>query len=1393
NNCDDVKCVIGTTNGHLNVNASQNHMDSKCMAKEAAKGCFNTVPVSCAGSYAGLGYRPNGAGGNPKPRNHLGSDIGMAACKQGNKYVPVKVYAAADGVVKYVNTGGCSGRTVVIQHTKACKNAKDPSYKSTYRHLLQYKVSSGQSVKKGDVIGIVGGSNAGSIGAPPCDRGDQAGWPGYSTAGCAAAKSKCGTPNYAIHLHFEVEDGAASASSSQASASKAMSPNCGNLQVLCGGCPNNAGSCGGSGGGVFSDGSSASLEGGYSETYQNGNNYSADNTCVLAKYLDDADCKFCPMFRTFFNAASSVAKSANDALSGPSKALVSIGFLIWLCIYVLKHITNFGGTSTGDMLKGILFQGFRVAVVILILSNAVYAVMDLTLNPVMQTGLGFVNSLNESSKCQDDAPYMQDIMGYKSGAGDGNGGLSIDLGKSIICSIKKLEDATGFMLGLGKYSMCLAIDVYDWLLPHFGYFLTGLFLWLVGVLVLLTFPWCVADCLLQLCVAAALVPCAIAAYAFKITERYLKIVWNFFMNAMFNFVFLGLIVYIINSHLKDWIGMDIDDTSTFVDHIFIEGFSARGLAVWGIGFIKVAAIGFFCWTFFEESGDMAKKFAQSPGLGGSKGIAPMVGGTLGNIGQAAGAGTLKIGTKFGVGAAKGIGSATNSLVGNKFRSGMNHIKGKAISVLPKGKKIVDAAGNTVGYERNIRFLGRNISRSYKKDENGIWTSEKIVKKRSSADKAFEQVFDKNGNALKDANGNNVYRYRKRIFGITTGYEEMTAAENAEGNLVYRSASGKGNFTMDKSGNFTDYKTRFTMNFNNLSTRKMSKMYDKNGFAIKDAAGNDQYEVKHQLFGFTFKKEKMEALKDENGNIIQDNDGNIVYATEDKRNSFVMDREHKMNNVVTEKPFRTRTGERQVKNYQAKRVINDAFSKTTQTLDNNGNVISSETHFSNEAAKYLINKDGTINKMAFNQIKNGTKNAEAAASAMISEAMRFRNQALNTSYKERNVEIQEDGSAVINQLNNDGTRQIIHAQVIDDQMIIRNTTIQKSNGMQTLTEKYTRVVDESTGEAAYIYQSRLEFSDYLHQKNSRIGPLDAHGEWGHNLDAHKAMLGFTENDFRKHKAQVQMAQMRKMMGEEQYLAALDDPKSQVAKLAGLLNAGDINTYNRLRQLRNKMGAKEFEKASKDPNSEVSRLKKKLIAGSLSESAARIHAGQAMAGGLAVQLNNVKSMIDDKEKLLTAINEGKQEVSTKEKQILQNEIDNLKKAETELKQAASAAEKPQQQPDTTQPKQPETQKPGATQPETPQTQKPGATQPATPQTQKPSATQPATPQTRTQPATPQTQPATRLSYEEMINEIKASDVAPQRLVEIRTQLQQTAFADRNQDHAFVYDELQKKAQE
>lgn len=719
------RCVAQKNkNGRYSQLSSQNVICGNCVKENTKNGCFLSNPTSASGSYFGLGYRPNGAGGNATPRNHYGADIGAGG--QTN----IQVYAAADGVVSYLGTSGGGGRTLAITHTKGCTGGG--TYTTIYRHLFKYAVSKGQSVKTGDVIAIEGGSNAKSIGAAPCDNSAQAKLPGGTTSGCGRS--------YAIHLHFEVVDDLdltkCSSCGTAIGGQKVLHPDCGGLQVLCGKCDVNLGElCKGEKNCHADDGNRADPNDAmYSKNADVDSEGNPADSCRFEDYLNSDSCVFCRMFKTIFNAASEIAYIANYKFSEPTKDLVIIGFCIWIALYLLKQVTSASQQSTGEMLKGILFQGFRVAVVVLILGGAMYEVMNVTLTPVLQTGFNFANILNNVTDetaekgCDLTADYMQNIQGYDEERGFPDiqgtlsnnkkgakiGALPKQIGQSIICGIKKMEDSTGYLMSLGKYSSCVAWGRHKWVevMPHLGYLSTGIVLWLAGALLLLAFPWFLVDCILQFCVAAALLPCAIGAYAFKITSKYLKKIWDLFMNAMFNFVFMSVIMYVINSNLNSWIGYTPGTAPD--EHIFVTALSPEGLAWWGIGALKIGLIMLLSWTFFGEAKELASKFANDLGLG----IGQKVGGTAGSIAKQAGLAGGKAGQTALRGAAslgRSAGQGIHALgAGMNLRNGLTM---SALQRLPGSKTTTNADGSTT-VSHNFSLFGFSRQVSATQDANG---------------------------------------------------------------------------------------------------------------------------------------------------------------------------------------------------------------------------------------------------------------------------------------------------------------------------------------------------------------------------------------------------------------------------------------------------------------------------------------------------------------------------------------------------------------------------------------------------------------------------------------------------------------------------------------------------
>ena len=1079
--------------------ASSNHgIDCACAKAVSEGGCFNSLPVSCA-----LNYKEPGARSPGKP--HLGSDIGSNGC--GNK--PIEVRAAADGKVIFTGTSGGSGRTIVIEHNKSCEGGG--KYVTVYRHLLAYTVSQGQSVKKDDQIGIEGGSNSVRGGAP-CDNQSQSGLPGYTQAGCAAAKSagragyKNGNGSYAIHLHFEVYDKTISGSGgSGISRDGALKTSCPKLQEYCGGtAPEQSCKYGVTAKGACDDGTVGSFE-----NAKYGIDAASDDAanqlqgeCNFSQNIDDnSSCLFCNMFAKLFSLASIMAQVATNALSGPCAVLVSLGFGIWILLYLLNSVANHSQQSTGDMLKGILFQGFRVAVVLLALGSFYKAIINLTLLPVWQTGFEFTSILSDnksfsqsapstgdnvgsaseqeadvggddietkedenktSGGCDKNADYMQNIVGYEDDDGfpveeinpelqntlntptEGNnqstssgsenntdsakatssvkgGGLPKSMGTALVCSIKKLEDKVGIFMSLGKYSMCYGLHEAKMLVvfPHLGYLSTGAFLWIVGMIMLLAFPWSLMDCILQLCFATALFPCAIAAYAFKITEKYLGIIWGFFMNSIFNFVFMSITVYIIVSQIQDWIGYTPGTLPN--PEVFISTDLETGLAWYGVGAFKVLLILLFVYAFFGESKSMANEFASSPGVN----VGGQIGGMVASAGKSMAAPAVKEGAKLTYGVLKGgaeaVGGGVNAAIGTQVRSGLNKRLGGVIARLPGARVQTNADGSIQSSEATFGIFGKRFNFSVGQGADGSYERAFSSRRRTNAERLVNKSIDENGNAT--------FTARRQFLGFTmpgSGKEMQLLHKDAEGNMLYAAEDGKTQILVDKNG----------------KTLGIS-----------------------QDGGKTFEKEYQR---------------------------------------------------------QESATTNTSMMKVQEQRDAYGNVVGRRFSFSDDDLQNMVRSNGQTDVAAYQRLVNATENQNLAHEAVITKHLQVRGMELENRFASRQTAVDKDGSVVIMQRNLDGSTTVVRSRVEGNQLIISTQTTlangniitTKSNGIQSKETIYARQDDQT-----YKSATRYSFSKGTQNVNNIYKPLDKDGRWGFNVDRDNAMRGFTQEDFDRHVAQL----------------------------------------------------------------------------------------------------------------------------------------------------------------------------------------------------------------------------------------------------------------------------------
>ena len=97
-------------------------------------------PVQTGYLGSGFGYREDPFNGNT--RFHYGQDIAVNS--------GTKVYAPADGKIKYAANQGGYGKVVKIDHSNG--------YRTIFAHLSKINVKAGMKVKRGDLIALSGNS-----------------------------------------------------------------------------------------------------------------------------------------------------------------------------------------------------------------------------------------------------------------------------------------------------------------------------------------------------------------------------------------------------------------------------------------------------------------------------------------------------------------------------------------------------------------------------------------------------------------------------------------------------------------------------------------------------------------------------------------------------------------------------------------------------------------------------------------------------------------------------------------------------------------------------------------------------------------------------------------------------------------------------------------------------------------------------------------------------------------------------------------------------------------------------------------------------------------------------------------------------------------------------------
>lgn len=755
-----------TTNHCSRISFSVNLQGLK--NRDSGNNCLNQLPMDMAsginlsatvgirtdytstkdfGYGTGAGKDTGGISFSDGTRPHEGIDVGLGRPK--GSYTTVKLYAPAEGRVS--STKGDRGQScsqgmshVYMKHTRgsSTKNGKAcKEYETRFYHLTSIQVSTGQKIGKNSWIGYAG----------PCS-------------------------GYHPHMHYEIRDCDGTLFNPLCSSGGAGDP-----QQLCNGVEqvlpatdtssdsgNGSGSGRGNGYGSGAGGGSGSGSGsgnGGGSSYANlesssealgsgMSHYESGYKCDLASYLRSYQgCIFCPLFKVLFNTASSLARKSHETFSSALFTLLGIGLAIWIAFTVLKAVSSFRGQEPKVLLNTIFQKVFIVALIMFCLKLNVTEFFNMFVAPLFDTGMEMARMFTQKT-CSNSYGISAD------------GGLPVSMGNSMICVIETVQKNLLNLMALGSNSICVALYVKSFwgfpIFPHFGYLITGLFLWIIAIVFMLAYPFLLIDCVLQFSIASSLFPAGLAGSAFKITAKYLSIgkIIKTFLNAMFNFIFLTLTMFILLAGINSTIEPIM--TQAFKSSEGSGFFDLKTLAWYGVEFLKLLFYLFLGKAVLDDVPAFADKFSGG-GINLAQGIGRPMGGLVNRAGteMAKATGGLALGAAKGVvldpagrGAKKlwdkGVGAASSvrqNYLMNKIKD--NNAASGALAQFESGA--IDSLSHS-----GRTWYGRKVTRTLTRDENGnlVMNSEKkkllslhntVTKKDQTA--SIKKIYDKHGNVI----------------------------------------------------------------------------------------------------------------------------------------------------------------------------------------------------------------------------------------------------------------------------------------------------------------------------------------------------------------------------------------------------------------------------------------------------------------------------------------------------------------------------------------------------------------------------------------------------------------------------------------------------------------------
>lgn len=404
------------------------------------------------------------------------------------------------------------------------------------------------------------------------------------------------------------------------------------------------------------------------------------------KLTEYSFCIMCPFYLTLFKSANTISEQSFLKLAEPLKKVMLIAFAIWVAFLILKQLSSFSKVEAPKFIADILTQTFKLIIAYIFLTHS-GQVYEFVITPIINAGLDWGGAMLFNTDPSKLSPTAMAPAGL----------ISPTVYAKIDIFTQAIHQELSFLQAIGSSLMCISWnEASTWAFPDGSLLISGFTIYIFALAVTLSFGFYLIDAILQLSLLGMLMPFSLACWPFKISQKWMKVSWDMFLNTFFSFAFMGLVISIVVQLMGQAITggeagfqevINLFSTGSLEDlaKMFEIGFT---------GFLTLVCCFLFAKKFIKESASLAGTF--------SGGAISSMGNLLGGLAISAITAPIK---RIAGGQMSKVGKAIKSKagdiggkIGRRVKGAANNA-GKAIANSKAGKAASTAGKKMLGMDK----------------------------------------------------------------------------------------------------------------------------------------------------------------------------------------------------------------------------------------------------------------------------------------------------------------------------------------------------------------------------------------------------------------------------------------------------------------------------------------------------------------------------------------------------------------------------------------------------------------------------------------------------------------------------------------------------------------------